>query len=250
MEMRKIYLLPNLFTTASLFCGLLALIDIYSGDYVAACWFILAAIILDGLDGKIARLTNTESLFGINYDSLSDLVVFGVTPAMLMFSRLRFESFRLAAAVSIFFAICGALRLARYNVQCSKEEKTNFTGLPIPAAGGILVSIVLLFHNNYGSLLQRALLVVMVLISYLMVSKIPYPSLKNIEIEKRKPFDYLVAAIVIGCLIILLKPYKEALIFAGFVGYILLGVLLAAIQAFGRKEIEIIEHEVQEEADV
>jgi CDP-diacylglycerol--serine O-phosphatidyltransferase len=248
--MRKIYLLPNLFTTASLFCGLLAMIDIYTGDYVAACWFILVAILLDGIDGKMARLTRTESLFGINYDSLSDLVAFGVAPAVLMLSRLRFESFRLAAAVSVFFAICSALRLARFNVQCAKEEKTRFTGLPTPAAAGIVVSSFLLFQHYYGSLLQRFLLVLMVILGYLMVSKIPYPSLKNLDIEKRKPFDYLVSIIVAGCLVVLLKPYKEELIFAGFVVYLLWGIVLAILQASEKKEIRIIEPESQEEPDL
>jgi CDP-diacylglycerol--serine O-phosphatidyltransferase len=226
------------------------MVHIYTGDYVAASWFILVAITIDWLDGKLARLTRTESQFGLHYDSLSDLVVFGVAPAMLMLSRLRFENFHLAAAVSIFFAICSALRLARFNVQCRREEKSVFTGLPTPAAAGMIASSFLLFNLHYGILLQRFLLVLMVIVGYLMVSKLPYPSLKSLEIEKRKPFDYLVSIIVIGCLAVLLRPYKEALIFAGFAMYLLLGIVLAMVQALGRKEIEIIEPEAQEEVEL
>jgi len=233
--MKKVYLLPNLFTAGSLFCGLLAIIDTFNaysgldeirGDalLMSACWLILLAAVLDGIDGKIARLTRTQSAFGINFDSLADLVSFGVAPGLLIYSLLAEGNNRIAISVSILYTICGALRLARFNVQVTKEEKKSFTGLPIPGAAGVVVSSFIIFREINAPWVLKVLPVLMVVISYLMVSKINYPSFKNIELEKRKEFEYLFTAILLICLVVLLKQYKEYLIFAGFVGYAIYGI--------------------------
>lgn len=233
--MRKIYILPNLFTTASLFCGLLAIIHIFEGHYELACTLILISIIMDTLDGRIARLTRTQSAFGLNYDSLSDLVAFGVAPAMLMFTWLKalsdVSSYRVATGVSILFAICGALRLARFNVQVVREERKKFVGLPIPAAAGTVVATFLALWRS-GLLLEwedsfifRLLPLIFIGLSCLMVSNIPYPSWKRIDLERRKPFDYLVSIIIVICLIVALWQIRTLILFLGFWFYVIWGFL-------------------------
>jgi len=232
---RKVYLLPNLFTTASLLCGMLAitrvLAEIPDNHLRGACWLILLATILDVLDGKIARITRSESNFGINYDSLSDLVVFGVAPAVLMFSALSDEgSMKVATGVTTLYVICGALRLARFNVQRMREEKRSFTGLPIPAAAGAVVSVFLVYNrfDQFSEFSAKALPFVLVILSCLMVSKIPYPSAKHLKIEGRKPFDYLVSIILALCIVLVLWHYLDCLLLAAFFSYIVYGAGRAA----------------------
>ncbi len=233
--MKKIYILPNLFTTASLFCGMLAITNIIVGDFETACLLILISAILDMLDGKIARLTKTQTSFGLNYDSLSDLVAFGVAPGVLIFAWLRSLSpdggIRLAAGVATLYPICGALRLARFNVQVVREEKKYFIGLPIPAAAGAVVSTFLAFwkQDMFGEwephVFLRFLPFFFVGVSCLMVSNIPYMSLKHIDLEKRKPFDYLVMIIILACIGIALWHMRTLMLLFGFWAYALSGVL-------------------------
>lgn len=221
--MKKVYLLPNLFTTASLFFGIQAIIETYQGDFERACWFVLISTALDVLDGKIARLTRTVSSFGISYDSLSDLIAFGVAPALLLYAKLSLGNSRVAAGVAILYVICGALRLARFNVQATTIERKTFTGLPIPAAAGTIVTFYLAFSEIQSPFVYKIVPIMAVIISYLMVSKIPYPSLKNVGLEKRKPFDFLVSIIIILCGFIILRVYKEIILFAFFLIYDLWG---------------------------
>lgn len=234
--MKKVYLLPNLFTASSLLCGLLAIINVfnaYSGFGVIvddellkdACWLILLASLLDVLDGKIARLTHTQSAFGMHFDSLSDNIAFGVAPAILMYSLLSQTSKRIAICVCVLYAICGTLRLARFNVQAMKEEKKSFTGLPIPAAAGVLVSAFIVFHDSEYTWIFKALPILIVAIAYLMVSKVNYPSFKNLELEKRKEFEYLFTIVLVICLMVLLKNYKEYFLLVGFLGYAVYGFI-------------------------
>lgn len=225
--MKKVYLLPNLFTTASLFCGMLAITRVLENQPIEACWLILLSAILDSLDGKIARLTHSESPFGINYDSLSDLVAFGVAPAALMFSVLSDEgSVKIASGVTTLYTICGALRLARFNVQRTREEKKFFTGLPIPGAAGTAVAAFLVYHrlDPISNVPARVLPFLIVVLSCLMVSKIPYPILKNIELERRQPFDYLVSIIVVLCIVLALWQFLDFLLLFSFVAYVSFGV--------------------------
>lgn len=244
--MRKVYILPNLFTTASLFCGLLAIIHIHGGRYELACTLILISAVLDALDGRIARLTRTQSPFGLNYDSLSDLVAFGVAPALLIYGWLQGVSSgglnRVAMGVSILYAICGALRLARFNVQVKKEEKKRFTGLPTPAAAGTVVATFLalwripLDESGISFLFLRLLPLLLIGLACLMVSNIPYPSMKSLDLERRKPFDYLVLIIIMLCFSVALWHMRTLILLLGFWLYVLWGIFSVGFgYLFGRE---------------
>jgi len=197
---RGVYLLPNLITTAGLFAGFYSVIASLHADFFWAAAAILIANIFDVLDGRIARLTNTTSRFGIEYDSLSDLVAFGVAPGILVY-RWALEPWGtwgwLAASL---YVACGALRLARFNVQYDNAEKRHFIGLPIPAAAELLAAIVLLYYRFGGDGTTHKhllLLLVTYLLAGLMVSNIKYFSFKETELYRRQPFWILIAIIVL-----------------------------------------------------
>jgi CDP-diacylglycerol--serine O-phosphatidyltransferase len=245
--MKRIYLLPNLFTTGSLFCGLLAILHVFNvatsdlftpHRYELACWLIIAAAVLDLLDGWVARMTRTESLFGVQYDSLADVVSFGVAPAILIYTRLsEMENRHAAEVITILFCICGALRLARFNVQKSRTEKLSFTGLPIPAAAGTVVTGFLFFQSIDPDWDKQFVLnilpVMMVGLSYLMVSKVNYPSFKQLRMEGRKRFDVLPLIVLMVAMGVALKNHLAALMFIGFVGYVAWGLAAEAALALG-----------------
>jgi CDP-diacylglycerol--serine O-phosphatidyltransferase len=230
--MRKVYILPNAFTAASMFCGVFACFEIFDANPQhaevnpqLAIWLIFAAAFLDVLDGAIARLTRSASAFGIHFDSIADVVSFGVAPALLVYSSFDVASSMLAAAVSSLYAVCGALRLARFNVQATREERKSFVGLPVPAAALAVVSLVWIFQAN-PSLhafiqIDKVLPPAMVVLAYLMVSKIPFHGPKSLPIAERQPFEILVTLVVIGCLFVMLKRHLDALSFILAWGYIL-----------------------------
>jgi len=199
---------------------------VFKQDYEHACWLILFAALLDFFDGVIARLTHTESDFGLNFDSLSDLVAFGVSPAALMLSFLSQGDPKIVTPPCILYIICGALRLARFNVQARGQESRVFTGLPIPAAAGCMISAYLVFRGHTG--LQTKVVPLLILaLAILMVSKIPYPSFKVISLKNRKPFDYLVAVAVAGVLVHWFDSIEFVLLGA-FCSYVGWGVVRAA----------------------
>lgn len=247
--MKKIYVLPNLFTTASLFCGLFAILNVFNvvdaaqletERYELSCWLILLSGVLDLLDGWVARMTHTESSFGVQYDSLSDLVAFGVAPAILIYTRLSYMENRPAAEViTTLFATCGALRLARFNVQKAKVEKKSFTGLPIPAAAGTVVSSFLFFQHFDPDwdkkFVLRILPVLMVGLSYLMVSKVNYPSFKQLDLERRHPFEVLPLVTLVVVLGVAMKNHLDAVVFFGFSIYVIWGILGRAWELMGRR---------------
>lgn len=202
---KGIYLLPNLITTASLFCGFFSMINAINGEFTRAVWFILLAGVFDLLDGRVARLTKTHSDFGIEYDSLCDLSSFGLAPALIAYTwSLRYlDKFGWAAAF-LFFA-CGALRLARYNVQIDNVEKKHFQGLPIPPAAAVIVSFVM-FQNNFLRNLRLGnqtyyydyiFFVLVIVLALLMVSNIRYRSFKTLKLDRKKSFFALVLVSVI-----------------------------------------------------
>jgi len=205
-RMRKgIYILPNLFTTASLFCGFYAIIASMRGDFGQAAVSILFSWILDGLDGRIARMTNTTSKFGSEYDSLVDLVAFGVAPAILAYTWTLSPYGRYGWLAAFLFVTCGALRLARFNIQIGIVESTVFNGLPIPAAA-IVVATSVLFHGyigGAGTLNAAFFIPVMIVLSLLMVSSIKYYSFKDLNVLSRKPFMTLVGIILVFTVIVL-----------------------------------------------
>ncbi|PIQ96365.1 MAG: CDP-diacylglycerol--serine O-phosphatidyltransferase [Nitrospinae bacterium CG11_big_fil_rev_8_21_14_0_20_56_8] len=186
---RGIYILPSLFTTGNVFCGFYAFIAVMNERYHVAAWAIVVAIIFDILDGRVARLTRTTSAFGVQYDSLADIVSFGMAPAFLAYSWVLKPFGRLGWMAAFLFLLCGALRLARFNVTQPDVRGDQFIGLPIPAAAAVIASIVIAFEDLFASRLNPAIMVVVVyLLAFLMVSNIRYPALKKIEFKKRVSF--------------------------------------------------------------
>ncbi len=204
-SLRKgVYLLPNLFTTGTLFAGFYSIVATTKGDYQIAAWFILVAAIFDALDGKIARITGTTSQFGVEYDSLADLAAFGVAPGLLMYAWALTGFGKLGWLAGFLYVVCGALRLARFNVQVNTVESKRFVGLPIPAAAGMVASCVLLFYRlgGSGTIKKVSIVVLIYVLACLMVSNVRYFSLKDPELFKRQPFGFLVLAILMIIVII------------------------------------------------
>jgi CDP-diacylglycerol--serine O-phosphatidyltransferase len=245
-SMRKgIYILPNLFTTGSLFAGFYSMVATMNGDYRTAALWVLVASIFDGLDGKVARLTGTASKFGVEYDSLADLVAFGVTPGLLMYSWALKPFGRLGWLAAFLFVVCGALRLARFNVQVTTVESKRFVGLPIPAAASMVSATVLLFyHFGWPSSYKKlAILVLIYALAFLMVSNVKYYSFKDPGIIKRQPFAFLVLAILL-LIIIAAEPVK--MLFLIFVCYIASGPVTFLIGLPRRRRLEKAVHKGHE----
>lgn len=224
-SLRKgVYILPNLFTTGSLFAGFYGIVATINGNYHLAAWFILVSSIFDALDGKVARLTGTTSKFGVEYDSLADLVAFGVAPGLLMYTWALKPFGKLGWLAAFLFVVCGALRLARFNVQVTTVESKRFVGLPIPAAASMVAACVLLFyHLGYsGTIKKVSILLLIYLLAFLMVSNFRYYSFKDPELVKRQPFGFLVLAIFI---IIVVVAQPEFMFFSIFLAYTASGPL-------------------------
>ncbi len=213
---RGVYILPSLFTTASLFCGFYSIIKSINGDFVTAAWMILLAGIFDGLDGRVARLTKTQTDFGIEYDSLVDLASFGLAPAIMAFIWGLKDFNRFGWGVTFIYFACGALRLARFNVQSSSVEKRYFQGLPIPAAAGVITSFII-FQERFSfshMIFKYVLLFMMFAVALLMVSSVRYRSFKNIDFSKPHSFIFLViAALTLG---VIASMPQETLFCASF----------------------------------
>jgi CDP-diacylglycerol--serine O-phosphatidyltransferase len=222
-SLRKgVYILPNLFTTGSLFAGFYGIVATMDGAYAAAAWFILISSIFDALDGKVARLTGTTSRFGVEYDSLADLVAFGVAPGLLMYAWALKPFGKLGWLAAFLYVVCGALRLARFNVQVNTVESKRFLGLPIPAAASMVATCVLLFYTlgGSGTIKKASILVLIYVLAFLMVSNFRYYSFKDPELVKRQPFGFLVLAIF-SIIIIVAQP--EIVLFLLFFVYMASG---------------------------
>jgi CDP-diacylglycerol--serine O-phosphatidyltransferase len=196
---RGIYILPNIFTSLNLFCGFYAIISSINGRFVPAAMAIIIAGIFDGLDGKIARATNTTSRFGIEYDSLADLISFGLAPGLMMYLWALKPLGRIGWLAAFLFMACGALRLARFNTQVGTVSSDHFVGLPIPAGAGMNAVIVLFCHKigMTGGVHPFILMVSLYALSFLMVSSISYNSFKKPELFRKMNFNVLVGAILI-----------------------------------------------------
>ncbi len=235
-NLRKgVYILPNLFTTGSLFAGYYSIISVMNGRYETAAWFILVATVFDGLDGKVARMTNTTSRFGVEYDSLADLVAFGVAPGLLMYSWALTSFGKLGWLAAFLYVVCGALRLARFNVQVETVESKRFVGLPIPSAAWMVASCVLLFYFLGGTdtIKQISVVVLVYCLAFLMVSNVRYYSFKDPELVKRQPFNFLVLAII---LIIVVVARPEIMLFAFALAYVSSGPLAYLFGLFRKKK--------------
>lgn len=227
---KGVYIVPNLLTTGNLFCGFFSIIRAINGDYVTAAWAILFAGVFDFLDGLVARITKGQSEFGLEYDSLVDLCSFGLAPALLIYMWVLFQFKRIGWTVAFLFFACGALRLARYNVQVANVEKKGFQGLPIPGAAYTLAGYVIFHHHVFGATVPESylLLIFTFLLALLMVSSIPYRSFKVLDLNRRASFFLLV--LFVGVLFILASA-PQVMIFILAVMYVGVGVIEGLIHS-------------------
>lgn len=232
---KGIYLLPNSLTLCGMFCGFFAILSAINGNFLYAAWAIILANVFDGLDGWIARLTNTSTRFGIELDSLSDLVAFGVAPSVMMFKWSLMPYNRLGWAVAFLFVACGALRLARFNVQTGAPGSKAFKGMPIPAAATVLASIVIFYYEFWTGTPGKNiyLLIITVLLSLLMVSTLRYHGLKEIDFRERKPFWVLIVFVII-MFIMFIHPSTAIFIFA--MAYLFWGIIENSYLFIKRKQ--------------
>lgn len=224
--MKKFYILPSLFTSANAFCGFLSIILSFEGRYREAAIFILIAILADSLDGKIARLTKTISKFGVEFDSLADLTSFGIAPAILAYrSMVSIGATSLNEPgwiIAFLFFICGALRLARFNIQPQEKGEGDFSGLPVPAAAGVIASSLLLGIKHYTGLITHnfIIMIMMMVLSYLMVSTVPYPSFKKVNLRQKKALSFTIS---IAFIISFIYFYPRLMFVLVFFSYLLSG---------------------------
>ena len=241
---RGIYLLPNLLTTGAMFCGFYAIIASIGGHYVTAVVAIFIAGLFDGLDGRVARLTNTQSEFGVQYDSLSDLVSFGVAPALILFTW-SLQSLavygpawgKLGWAAAFVFAACGAMRLARFNTQVGVQDKMYFQGLAIPAGAGLAMSYVwmTIYLDRSGTDVQFVTPFVAVITGLLMVSRFRYYSFKVWPRGDKVPFFWIPVALLILVAVVINPP---CVLFGIAAAYALSGPILTLWQRRARRRRE------------
>lgn len=227
---KGIYLLPNLLTTGALFAGFYAIVAAINGRYEPAVISIFVAMVLDGMDGRIARMTNTQSDFGAEYDSLSDMVSFGLAPALVAYEWILVDLGKIGWLGAFVFTSAAALRLARFNTQANVANKKFFQGLPSPAAAAVLAGVIW-FFESYG---LRSHLVAMpvvfaltIAMALLMVSNIRYYSFKELDLRGKVPF-VAVLAIVLCFVLISLDP--AAVLALSFTGYALSGPTITLLQ--------------------
>ncbi|GAB6075004.1 CDP-diacylglycerol--serine O-phosphatidyltransferase [Nautilia lithotrophica] len=227
MKIKFAYLIPNFFTALSVFFGVMSVIASSQGKYEKAFIYIVFSLIADGLDGRVARLTNTTSKFGVEFDSLADIVAFGVAPAMLLFFAIGEHYGRFGALVSGLYVVFGAIRLARFNVTTNENDPRYFIGLPIPTAAVVLGSWVML-DVSYKSGFDLFILVGALFLGLIMVSNFRYPSFKKIDLNKNIALKVLIIIIIIASFIYLypiealstiLTLYAFYGVFRGIKGY-------------------------------
>lgn len=225
ISQRGIYLLPNLLTTLALFAGFYSIVAAMKGHFDDAAIAIFVAMVADGLDGRVARLTNTQSAFGAQYDSLSDMVAFGIAPALVVFSWSLVYMGKLGWLAAFLYAAATALRLARFNIQQASNDKQYFQGLPCPSAAGLIASIVWMGWNYEldGAAIAAPVAVLTIIVASLMVSTIRYSSFKSIDFKGKVPFYTVVIAVFIIAAIALEPP---EMLFILFMGYIISGPAL------------------------
>ncbi|WP_121296769.1 CDP-diacylglycerol--serine O-phosphatidyltransferase [Helicobacter pylori] len=220
MPINPLYLFPNLFTAGSIFLGMMSIFYASSYQFVMACWLVVASLILDGLDGRVARLTNTTSKFGIEFDSLADVVAFGVAPSLITYFYVGYNFGRIGMAVSALFVIFGAIRLARFNISTNTSDPYSFIGIPIPAAA-VLVVLCVLLDNKYHFLegnTEKLFLGFIVLLGVLMVSNIRYPNFKKVKWNLK-----LFILVLIFLSLVFVRPLEALSVFMGL--YLIYGII-------------------------
>ena len=219
---RGIYLLPNLFTIASIFSGLISIAFTLKGNYEVAACAIFFSMVMDALDGKVARLTNTMTDFGAQFDSMADMVSFAVAPAVVAYSWGLANLGKFGWTVCFIYVTAVALRLARFNTQLNSGDKKHFQGLPCPSAAAIIVSLVWLFyeHELSGRFEYLILSSFMIVVAVLMVSGVRYRSFKDIELKQGVNF-LMISLIALVFALIYVEP--EKILFVAFCGYVFSG---------------------------
>lgn len=238
---RGIYLLPNLFTTAAFFSGFYAIVAATNDKFEQAAIAVLIAMILDGVDGRVARMTNTQSEFGAEYDSLADLASFGLAPALVMYewslSSMRDISWQLGKLgwlAAFIYAVAAALRLARFNTKASSTDKRYFQGLPSPSAAAVIVGMVWVCFDAgiEGANVVHLAWPLTVITGVLMVSKIPYYSFKDVDFQNRVPF-FVILVVVLVFVFAAIDP--PVVLFTGFFLYALSGPVIAILRRFRKR---------------
>jgi CDP-diacylglycerol--serine O-phosphatidyltransferase len=255
-----VYVLPNLLTTGNLFFGFYAIVHAIHGRFLMGAYAIVAAAVFDLLDGRMARLTRTTSKFGAEYDSLSDLSSFCIAPALITYLWALQPFGRIGWLAVFFFIACGALRLARFNVQADVIEKSYFQGLPTPMAAGIIASAILAFNElQIDASKNIYILGLVILLGATMVSNFRYRSFKDLDLKERLPFRYLVMGLTAFAFV---AYWPEVMLFFLFLTYAVMGVVFGIMRLGKRarlikknvynpgpeqKEGDLIEEEVEDD---
>lgn len=233
---RGYYILPNLFTSAGLFAGFYSIVQAQNGRFEPAAIAIFVAMVCDSMDGRVARLTHTQSEFGVQYDSLSDMVSFGVAPALVMYVWALQRMGKLGWVAAFIYAVGAALRLARFNVQTAVADKRYFTGLPSPAAAALLAGLIWVmndvrglpgFEENWGVALSWIAWFITIMAGLTMVSNIKYYSFKTLNFRKSVPFAVVIVPVLA---LALLSVYPALVLFVVFVAYALSGYVLWVVR--------------------
>ncbi len=224
---RGIYLVPNLFTTAALFSGFYAVLAAMNGQFEKAAIAIFIAMVLDGLDGRVARLTHTQTAFGAEYDSLSDMVAFGLAPALVMYEWALSGLGKLGWLAAFVYTAGAALRLARFNSQLEVADSNYFQGLPSPSAAAIIAASVWLAVDHELAGADVAVIVGLLtgVCGLLMVSNVKYPSFKHIDFKGKVPFFSLVVLMLVFAVVLIEPPL---VLFVMFASYALSGFYVVA----------------------
>jgi CDP-diacylglycerol---serine O-phosphatidyltransferase len=241
---KGIYLLPNLFTTAALFAGFYSIVAAMKGLYGTAAITVFIAMIMDALDGRVARLTNTQTEFGVQYDSLSDMVSFGLAPALIAYHWGLAGLGKFGWLVAFAYAACTALRLARFNTQAEKADKRYFQGLACPAAAGLVAGMIWL-GNEYeieGASVSILVVLITVLVAALMVSNFRYYSFKGIDFKGKVPF---VSILVVVLIFVAISLNPSLILFAIFFVYCLSGPIATLWQIKEKRKLKRLLHDQQ-----
>jgi len=214
-----IYILPNLFTASSIFVGVISIVEASKEHFVLASWLVLLALLFDGLDGRVARMTNTTSQFGVEFDSLADIISFGIAPAMLLYFFVGHTYGRFGILVSALYVIFGAIRLARFNISTAKTDPNVFIGLPIPTAAVFVSMWILLFHKYTLEAYSIVLLFLALGVAVLMVSNFRYPSFKKIQLNRPMVFKTMILLVLVASLLYLFSAEGFALIILAYTLY-------------------------------
>jgi CDP-diacylglycerol--serine O-phosphatidyltransferase len=214
---KGVYILPNLVTTGGMAAGFYSIINAIEGDFVKAAYLVILASIFDLFDGRVARMTKTTSAFGVQYDSLSDLAAFGVAPGILLYLWALKDFGHTGWLAAFLFFVCGALRLARFNVQAqvpTPHGKKYFTGLPIPFAANTVAATVILYTSIFGNVQAHNVFILLLVftLAFLMVSTVPYRSFKDLDLKGGRSFQALVCFIILALLVISNPPVMLFLI--------------------------------------